>query len=153
MPICYPSVFFVCIPSSTFCHRPMVLNFPIFVTSVLSDGLFFLNRRVVFFKTTRRFHQNDTLFSPKRYVVFLKTIRCFLQNDTSIDEHKTSIMGRPMQDEYELGSFAEFPKGNSRGSCNIERIHLMRHWDAHHKVSFGNGLWRKAVALGTHDER
>lgn len=118
-----------------------------------NDTLFSPKRYVVFLKTIRCFYQNDMLFSPKRYVVFFKTIRCFSQNDTSIDEHETSIMGRPMQDEYELGSFAEFPKGNSRGSCNIERIHLMRHWDAHHKVSFGNGLRRKAVALGTHDER
>ena len=63
-PICYPSVFFVCIPSPTFCNRPMVFYVPIFVLFVLTfacfssidglssknDGSLLHKRRVVFYQ-------------------------------------------------------------------------------------------------------
>ena len=88
--ICYPSVFFESPPSSTFCHRPMVLNFPIFVISVLSDGLFFLNRRVVFYKTTYHFRINNVSFSIKQRVVFYKTTCRFFINIVLLF-HKHSI--------------------------------------------------------------
>ena len=89
-PICYSSVFFVCTSSLTFCHRPMVLNFPIFVTAGLSDGLFFLNRRVVFYKTTCGFRKNNVSFSHKQRVVFYKTTCRFLINNVLLF-HKHSI--------------------------------------------------------------
>ena len=41
-------------------------------------------RHVVFIKTTRRFHQNNTSLSSKQHVTFIKTTRHFQQNNTSL---------------------------------------------------------------------
>ena len=50
---------------------------------LLTSRSFTCKQHVVFYKTTRYFHQNNTSFSPKQHVVFNKTTRRFHQNNTS----------------------------------------------------------------------
>ena len=115
-------------------------------TFVEKNSSLFIKRPIIFGKTTCHFSQNDLLLFTKRPVAFQKWAVTFHKTTCRLKQNDRSI------DEYELSSFAEFPKGNCRGGCNIERIHLVRHRNAHHKVSFGNSLWRKSVTFGAHNE-
>ena len=49
---------------------------------LLTNRSFTRKQHVVFYKTTRYFHQNNTSFSTKPHVVFYKTTRYFHQNNT-----------------------------------------------------------------------
>ena len=70
----------------------------------------FLKRHVVFIKTSRRFHQNNTSFSSKQHVTLIKTSRHFHQNITSFtSKHQVTFRnnssikrGHQIYTDYEM---------------------------------------------------
>ena len=61
---------------------------------LLTSRSFTRKQHVVFYKTTRYFHQNDTSFSIKQHVTFTKTTRRFQQNNTLLSPKQHVVFNK-----------------------------------------------------------
>ena len=48
-------------------------------------------------------------------------------------------------------AFSQLPERYSGSGGYIQRVHLMRHWDAGYLVGGGDGFLRQTVAFRSHD--